>query len=737
MKKYFYPLMAAALVIAGCAKEYDDSAVLEKIDGLDNRLTKVEADLKKAETNIASTSALVATLSSADYVTGIEDVKDANGQLIGFKLSYKSSPSTTFYVNQVGTVGAKQEGGTWYWTQGGEFVLVGGEKVPIEKTPQVVAKDGKLQVSYDGGATWNDLQDIVTVDWNDEKVNITVGNETVTLDRVLSFSLKVETTKVGLDPDVAKESMEIPYVIKGAAEGDEVVVLATYAPEGWKVEFTDGKVVVSSASNLGKGTVVVTAINNTTGASSSQALVFDEGSVLKASVTAYTIEAAGGVLSIPIRTNISYKTTVDAKWLTFSGTRAAHDEILDFNAEANTGAARIASLTLAGDDGSQLVFVIAQKAKLLAAGISPLFGFQPYVTDPHGMTLDANRTIAIVGDYLILSNAKDWSKMPVYNRWTGAYLGDNIVNTTGLDATKSIYAITSDDAGHLIAVTYCDTRTTDTDTNNDTLRGWVWKNGITEAPTSTWWAGFYNYGTGAAYGWTNVKCAGDVTSDAVVASSSSSGVCMFDIFTEGRLTSSHLKANIYNGSAFWSANVAPMDGTAKTVEDLKYITCAGMFRSYLSYNGKVLFNLPSCWYMGGNQYQRTAIGGDYIKVGSHSLYGVLNGWYAGSSNTDGSLKFFYQLVVSEIGDTPTETSFSDGVLFASRYTANVEGKIEGMGYGPQGMTAPSSMSLTPGLVVLGECDQIGDVAFAAAEDGSIQVYALVMNQGLFAFNISF
>ena len=52
MKKYFYPLMAAALVIAGCAKEYDDSAVLEKIDGLDNRLTQVEADLKKAETNI-------------------------------------------------------------------------------------------------------------------------------------------------------------------------------------------------------------------------------------------------------------------------------------------------------------------------------------------------------------------------------------------------------------------------------------------------------------------------------------------------------------------------------------------------------------------------------------------------------------------------------------------------------------------------------------------------------------
>lgn len=736
MKKFFYPLMALALVVAGCAKEYDDSALKGQIEDLDGRLTKVEADLKKAETNINSTASLVATLSSADYVTGIEDVKDAQGQLIGFKLNFKTAPSTTFYVNEVGTVGAKQEGDKWYWAQGGEFVLVNGEKVPIEKTPVVEARDGKLQVSYDGGTTWTVLQDIVEVTYDDEKVNIKVGGETVSLDRVLSFSLKVDETKVGLDPDVAKKSMTIPYVLKGAAETDEVVIMATYAPAGWTVTATDGVLTIASASGLGKGTVVVTAINNTTGATSSQALIFDEASVLKATATAFTIGTEGGTVSVPIRTNISYTHKVEGEWLTYVETRAAHDEVMDFKADANTGAARVATITLTGEDGSVLVIVVGQKAKLLAAGISPLFGFQPYQENPHGMTLDANRSIAIVGDYLILSNANDWSKMPVYDRWTGAYLGDNIVNTAGLDSARKIYAITNDDAGHLIAVTYCDTRATDTDTNNDTLRGWVWKDGIDKAPASTWWAGYYNYGAGASWGFSNVKCAGDITADAVVATSASSGQALFDIFTDGKLTGTRLKKALYGASAWWSSNVVPIDGTAKTIEDMKFISCSGQFRSYLSYNSEDPFTYPAGWHMGTGTYGRNSIGGDYIKVGDHHLYGVLNGFGAGGSFSNGSNKFYYQLVVGEVGEVPTKDSFKDGAIFATRMTANEEGKIEGMGYGVQGMISPISYAGANGTM-LGETLEVGDVAFATAEDGTVQVYALVMNIGLIAYNIAF
>ena len=39
--------------------------------------------------------------------------------------------------------------------------------------------------------------------------------------------------------------------------------------------------------------------------------------------------------------------------------------------------------------------------------ISSMFGFQVYKDDPHGFTLDANRSIAVVDNYLILSNANN------------------------------------------------------------------------------------------------------------------------------------------------------------------------------------------------------------------------------------------------------------------------------------------------------------------------------------------
>ena len=64
--------------------------------------------------------------------------------------------------------------------------------------------------------------------------------------------------------------------------------------------------------------------------------------------------------------------------------------------------------------------------------------------------------------------------MVVMNRFTGKPTGLS-VNAT--DISRSIHAITSDSAGHLVAVAY---------TNSSTLPDfevWVWKNGIGDAPT--------------------------------------------------------------------------------------------------------------------------------------------------------------------------------------------------------------------------------------------------------------
>ncbi len=382
--------------------------------------------------------------------------------------------------------------------------------------------------------------------------------------------------------------------------------------------------------------------------------------------------------------------------------------------------------------------------------VKPLFAFQATNTDPHGMVLDANRSMAVVGDYLILSNALDYTKMPVYNRMTGEYLGDDLVDTSSLaneDLTDKMYfwAIASDDAGHLVAATFVDTRS---DTENGTVRIFVWKDGISSPPVSREWAGFYHWGTGAAWAFSNMKVAGDVTQNAVIGTSASSGRAVFATIRDGANVATRFSTQIHEGSSWWSSNVIPTNGEANSADEVTFISVSGNFRQYISYAPGAIFNLKDVnnpdgggyWYMGGGQYQKNAIGGDWITADGHCLLGVLNGWYAGSSDAFTNNHFYYQLVVSDITDNPNEESLTDGLIFASRSSEN-DNIREGMGYGVNGMLSP--FAFETGSTVLGpngfaaNKSQIGDVVFAKSSEKRIQVYALAMNLGVIAYEISY
>ena len=406
------------------------------------------------------------------------------------------------------------------------------------------------------------------------------------------------------------------------------------------------------------------------------------------------------------------------------------------------------------DNGDTVTLVFADGTKITLPKdseplppitVKPLFGFQPTVENPHGMTADAHRTIAVVGDYLIVSNAYDFSKMLVYNRFTGEFLGDNLVNTstvTGLDNTYQFWAIASDDAGHLVMINFVDSRETPL-VSCATVRGWVWKDGISAAPASKWWAGFYNYGTGASYAFSNLKVAGDLTADAVIGTTGpQGGVAVFEAVTGGN-PGTRLKKALPNDSWWWSGNVIPLNGDAKDADAIKFIHVSGDHNQIINYNNEFNFNLAdSYWYMGGGKYQKSALGGDYISAGSHKLLALLNGWYAGSADTYGNNRMYMQLVVSDITATPTADSFTEGLIFASRSSENEEGVIEGMGLGAgaQAMMSPFAYEGT----VLGanalaaNVDRIGDVALATSEGGKkVQVYGFAMNLGLIAYEITF
>jgi hypothetical protein len=385
---------------------------------------------------------------------------------------------------------------------------------------------------------------------------------------------------------------------------------------------------------------------------------------------------------------------------------------------------------------------------LLAQGVgytASLFGFQIYTDDAHGFEAGTNRTMAVIGDYLIISNSSDYTKMIVMNRYNGKVL-EVKVNTTGIDAGRSIHAITSDDTGHLVAMAY--TSTLDNAVTNPSVRAWVWDKGIESAPKSIVYADI-NGSTfaSAPMGINNVTkldlgrtiCVkGDLTSgDAIIATSSKSVPRpVFLMFKNGTMQG---KAYVeWSGGqvSMWNATkIIPITNTSP----LGYIWATANFRQGVHYTPvgtgtrAIEFSLPaSHWWAGSGPaaYDKNVRGIDYIEFNGTYLLGVQNGW---TSNT----VWYHRLYVSNITNSPGASSMANGFIFDSREgNSSGTGQIPGTGYAVTGMT--SSASFVSGKQVLGpNTDETGDVVFGVSPDGNaVQVYMLTTDQGIFAYEIT-
>lgn len=373
-----------------------------------------------------------------------------------------------------------------------------------------------------------------------------------------------------------------------------------------------------------------------------------------------------------------------------------------------------------------------------------LFGFQIYTDDTHGFEVGANRTMAVVGDYLIISNSNDYNKMIVMDRYNGKVL-DVKVNTTGIDAGRSIHAIASDDAGHLVAMAY--TSTLDANATNPNVRAWVWANGIENAPKSIVYANingstFVNAPVGVN-GVTKLELGrticvkGDLTSGEAVIATATKNVprAVFLMFKDGVMQG---KAYVEWGGgrtvSMWNATkVIPLTNTSP----LGYIWTSANFRQVVNYtpvgtgSRAIDFTVPtSHWWLGSSTYSKNVRGIGYTEFNGTCLLGVQNGL---SSNG----VWAHRLYVSNITNNPGTSSMANGFIFDSREGSTTgTSSIPGSGYAVTGMT--SSTSFVSGKQVLGtNVDETGDVVFGRSADGNaVQVYMLTTDQGLFAYEIT-
>ncbi len=785
MKKYFILFVTALFAFNAC-NEFDDTQIQEKLANLEARIEALEA--LQAQVNDLST--LVTALQNKDYVTGITPIME-NGVQVGYSIMFTQSNAIEIRHGKDGKDGnngkdgaagsvvsmKKDADGVFYWTIDGQFT---NPKMRVDaiKPEFKIDEEGYLCVSYDGKQTWERLgktSATVEVDYEltyDEDyvyIKFLTDNVTVTLKREKEFTLTIAQTRYSLDPG---STVSVPYVLTNVDES--VYVKIDRVDEDFAAVLnvtneTTGTVDVTLPNPHKNGRVYVKAVKvleNGNEVTRTRVLYFEEGKIIM-NTPEYAAEADGGKLKVDFKTNMTdcvVEIPASAGWISYVDTKGFAEDYVYLYLLPNAVEERTGIVTFKDKyDNALATYTITQAADP-ATKIRALFGFQPTVENPRGFTNGANRTMAIVGDYLILSNSSDFTNMPVYHRMTGDYLPDVKINTTGIDAGRSIMAITNDDAGHLFAVAF--TNTADEPTTNDSVRGWIWLNGIDQAPKSFMWADLKGakyannpYGVNGATKidiYRTVRVRGDLAGDAIIATCSK-GVPrpVFEFVVGGKLVgnayvewpSGGHPVSMWNSTAvvpftgIATEGATPEERVANTKAQLEYVWSSGNYRKALVYSKAktgVWFNLPTShwWGTSKDDYGQVTWGVDVIEANGTRLMAVQNG------NTAGGGQFYVRLYVSKLGlETPTADTFKNGFMFDSREGDATgdesKGGPIGSGFAITGLTSPHAF--VTGTTVLGtNGNETGDVKFALGPDGkSVQVYMLTTNQGLLGYHIPF
>lgn len=393
-----------------------------------------------------------------------------------------------------------------------------------------------------------------------------------------------------------------------------------------------------------------------------------------------------------------------------------------------------------------------QVPDVLPTGIgykSCMWAKQLYKDNDEGWEESANATVAVIDDYLIVSNANDFKNMLVFDRFNGKRLNNVKVNTDGIPDGRIIRCIAADDANHLVAGVLTSNSWMVTPTN---VLVYVWKDGINSKPTPVLNAdlgGSYFTGTPGMTAidvFVTMGVAGDMTSGNAVITNcyrSHYGGVMLMPFVDGKPDGNC----IYQGNSgvfasTWDASTAvPLT----TKAPWGYIVHSGNARCLVNYvpagDGKraVIFTRPTSHWWGndaGTEWTGGAtLGADYMEFNGCNLLAVAN-----ATNDMTAVRLY----VSDISASPSEGSLKDGFIFDSREGDlngdAAHGGPQGTGYGVSGMT--SAYSFESGKTVLGDNlaslnRRTVNVQFARSTDGNaVQVYMLTPGQGIMAYEIT-
>lgn len=341
------------LLLAGCAKQYDDTAIKTQIADLDRRVTALES----------SVEALRSAIGEGVFVAKVQELADPEtGKTIGVTVTYTNGDVKYFEISpkadyegpvvSIITNGA----GDLVWAVDGVAVQVGGKDVNVYQTPVFsLDEEGYLWVEIDGqktklgqvqneGATLKDgiFTDIKIVeDADGKRVVLTLSdNSIVNIPFAETFKISIENNDIVYDK--IRQVIEIPYTVS-AKTANTVVDVMGYDPYYFQVEVTEEKILVTPMDGDAAATMMVVA-------DSKVGLV----SIVKLSVSNemvmivdpepedywedYVIDSDGGTIVANIVSNVEIDAIPregDEAWITIVETKAMNAHTITFTVAPN------------------------------------------------------------------------------------------------------------------------------------------------------------------------------------------------------------------------------------------------------------------------------------------------------------------------------------------------------------------------------------------------------------------
>lgn len=332
-------LTVCALLAASCT---DYQAQIDELQSKVDKIAGKEITVGKINAGVAALQQLVEAVQAGDVV---KFYTPADGCCV---VTFKKAGNVTLY-NQTCNISVAEFSGAYYWKLGGEWITDGSaEKVPVSTLPQFRVSDYSLQMSVDGGNTWNSIPAV------DDSVFVRIEDDASYLHITLVGGQKLDIPKnvplaVAFSGDgstfAVSGVVEVEYCISGDT-GDYTVT--PVAGEGWTAtvvkenEFKGTIKFVAPAEPVGSTVQIMVSDGMGHMVASEIELasltVNEDFPVMYPTWEAYNVGYEGGPVEVKLNTNLEYELALEdaaSEWLSVGLTRVVREESVFFTAKAN------------------------------------------------------------------------------------------------------------------------------------------------------------------------------------------------------------------------------------------------------------------------------------------------------------------------------------------------------------------------------------------------------------------